>query len=848
MIIPGFLRRPLIRLLARITRLWIRPAVLPDDPAALMSVPGGRICYVLEYGGLADRLALEQVCMRRELPAPGDGLVYGGQEESSAVIVLRAYRGLFFRRQRKQISHRLERLVGAAVRHSDEDLLLVPVAVYWGRAPEKEHSWFKVLFSEQWEIAGRLRKFLSTLLYGRATLVHFSEPLSVRRVADEGEGAALASRKISRILRVHFRQRRIATLGPDLSHRRTLVNAVLRSESVRAAIDQEARGDARKREKLQREARAYGHEIAADMSYPMVRFLDKVLTWALHRIYDGMRLNGIERLQAVAEGRELVYVPCHRSHFDYILLSYVLYHRGLSLPYVAAGVNLNLPVVGSILRRGGAFFLRRSFRGNRLYATVFYAYLSALITRGFSIEYFVEGGRSRTGRLLRPKGGMLMMTVESFLHDPRRPVVFVPVYFGYEKLVEGKAFINELAGQQKKKETVFGLLRSLRALRDNFGQVYVNIGEPLELNELLDRRHPRWRDESVTEGERPPWLSEIVDELERQIMWRINSAAAVTPIALLALALLSTPRQTMPESTLTRQLTLLPDLLRRFSYSDAVTVPDLRPDEIIAHGEAMGVVRREQHPLGDLILMREGEAVLMTYFLNNVLHLVAVPGMVAACFIQSRRLALAEVVRLVALTYPYVREELFLRWRSADVESRVRSAIGHFCELGLLQLSADGQILRRPRAGSGAAFQLIQLGRLVLPMLQRYYMTIALLERYGSGHLTPARLERICELSAQRLSMVSGLHSPDFFDRKLFHGFIRTLRKVGAVATDAEGRLVFGEDLVRVEEDARQVLGEQLCHHILSTAVSELPADDGEEPESKGGKGGRETSAGRRGS
>ncbi|MEJ2601850.1 MAG: glycerol-3-phosphate 1-O-acyltransferase PlsB [Gammaproteobacteria bacterium] len=823
---PGFLRRPLIWLLTRSTRLWIRPAVLPDAPGDVVGPQGTRICYVLEYGGLADRLALEQVCTRYGLPTPGDGLWYGGRQESSALIVLRTYRGLFFRRQRKQISPRLERLVGAAVENTDEDLLLVPVAVYWGRAPEKEHSWFKVLFSEQWEIAGRLRKFLTTILYGRATLVHFSEPLSVRRVADEGQGATLTSRKISRILRVHFRQRRIATLGPDLSHRRTLVNAVLRSESVRAVIAHEAKGDAQERERLQRKARAYAQEIAADMSYPMVRFLDKVLTWALHRIYDGMRLNGIERLQAVAEGREVVYVPCHRSHFDYILLSYVLYHRGLSLPYVAAGVNLNLPVVGSILRRGGAFFLRRSFRGNRLYAAVFYGYLRALITRGFSIEYFVEGGRSRTGRLLRPKGGMLMMTVESFLQDPRRPVVFVPVYFGYEKLVEGKAFINELAGEEKQKETVFGLLRSLRALRDNFGQVYVNIGEPLELNELLDRRHPGWRQETIAEGDRLPWLAEVIDELERQIMWRINSAAAVTPIALLALALLSTPRQTMPESTLTRQLTLLPDLLRRFSYSDAVTIPDLRPDEIIAHGEEMDVIRRQQHPLGDVILMRESEAVLMTYFLNNVLHLVALPGMVAACFIQSRRLALTEVVRLVALTYPHVREELFLRWRASEVEGRVRSAIGHFCELGLLKLSEDGQILRRPRAGSVAAFQLIQLGRLVLPMLQRYYMTIALLERYGSGRLTPARLERICELSAQRLSLVSGLRSPDFFDRKLFHGFIRTLRKVGAVSTDKEGRLVFGEDLVRVEEDARQVLGEQLCHHILSTAVSELPAED----------------------
>ena len=828
MIAPRFLRQPWIWLLARISRLWIRPAVLPDEPGELIAPAGTRICYVLEYGGLADRLALEQACERHGLPLAGDGLVFAGQEESTALIVLRSPRGLLFRRRRKQIPARLERLVAAALGGGEDELLLVPVAVYWGRAPEKERSWFKVLFSEQWDIAGRTRKFLTTLLYGRATLVHFSDPLAVRRIATDGVGARLAARKISRILRVHFRQRRVATLGPDLSHRRTLVNGVVRSASVRAVISQEARGDGRKRERLRRKARDYAREIAADMSYPMVRFLDKVLTWAWHQLYDGIRLSGIERVQSVAEGRELVYVPCHRSHMDYILLSYVLYHQGLSLPHVAAGVNLNLPVVGSILRRGGGFFLRRSFRGNRLYAAVFYAYLRALITRGFSIEYFVEGGRSRTGRLLRPKGGMLVMTVEAFLQDPRRPVVFVPVYFGYEKLVEGKAFISELSGEQKKKETVVGAVRSLRTLRDYFGEVYVNVGEPLELTALLDQHRPGWRQEELVEGERPPWLSEVVGDLERRIMWRINAAAAVTPISLLALTLLATPRQTMAESTLHRQLTLLLDLLRRFPYSDSVTVTELGPGEIVAHGEKMGVIRREEHPLGDLILMRESEAVLMTYFLNNVLHLLAIPGLVAACFIQSRRLALAEVVRLVGLTYPYVRAELFLRWRGGQVEALVRGVIGQLTELGLLRLSADGQTLRRPRAGSAAAFQLVQLGRLMLPMLQRYYMTIALLERYGSGRLTQARLERICELSAQRLSMVSGLRSPDFFDRKLFQEFIRTLRKGKVLSLDAEGRLVFGEDLVRVEEDARQVLGEQLCHHILSTTVSELPPEESE--------------------
>jgi len=282
---------------------------------------------------------------------------------------------------------------------------------------------------------------------------------------------ARALRKVSRILRVHLRQRRSATVGPDLSHKRTLVNQVLRAPGVQRAIEAEAGDDRDARMLAEKKAREYALEIAADISYPTIRIVERLLKRVWHQIYDGIELNHVDQLQQVAEGQEVVYVPCHRSHFDYLLLGYVVYEEGLHIPHVAAGINLNLPVVGSILRRGGAFFLRRTFKGNKLYAAVFDAYLHQVIRRGHSMEYFIEGGRSRTGRLLEPKGGMLVMTVHSFVKDPRRPIVFVPVYFGYERLIEGDAFISELGGAAKEKESLFGLVRSLRSLREHYGKV-----------------------------------------------------------------------------------------------------------------------------------------------------------------------------------------------------------------------------------------------------------------------------------------------------------------------------------------------------------------------------------------
>ena len=148
--------------------------------------------------------------------------------------------------------------------------------------------------------------------------------------------------------------------------------------------------------------------------------------------------------------------------------------------------------------------------------------------------------------------------------------------------------------------------------------------------------------------------------LGNEIMQAINSAAAVTPISLLAYSLLATPKQKVGANELRQQLQLSIDLLRRFRYSDLITLPDMTPDEIIAHGEKLDVISRSSHPMGEVIHMSEHTAVLMTYFRNNILHLLAVPASVACCFIQGRQLEHAELQRLIRLIYPFMRKELFL--------------------------------------------------------------------------------------------------------------------------------------------------------------------------------------------
>ena len=806
----GFWRLTLL-LTRKLLFLWVRTRTLETQLQRLGALADKPICYVLEHGAFADLAVLEQECIRNGLPRPAAGLVIDGAKEWRAVAYLR--RGP----RRGRQPGRLERLAEAVQAGRASEVIIVPVSVFWGRSPDKERSLFKLLFAEGWGLVGRLRKLFMIIFHGRNVLVQFSEPVQLSQLLVEEPDPARVARKLGRVLRVHFRRLRIATLGPDLSHRRTLLNQVLNSDPVRRAIRRHSEVNKVPIQKAVAKARRYANEIAANYSYTTVRVMERLLAWLWNRLYDGVEVSGIDRLKAVTEGNEVIYVPCHRSHIDYLLLSYVVYQNGLVPPHIAAGVNLNLPVIGPILRSGGAFFMRRSFRDDPLYAAVFRRYFSLNLAKGVAMEYFIEGGRSRTGRLLPAKPGMLAMTVRAYLREPVRPVVFVPVYFGYERLFEGRSYVSELAGKPKEKETILGMLKAVRQLRREFGRVHVNFGTPFFLEDVLDAHRPGWRAEVTEEDEKPAWSGPVVESLGDEILKRINAAAAVSPVNLLAMALLATPRQSMVEQPLVRILELFATLLRTAPYAESVTVTGAGGAEMIAYGERLGLLERKPHRLGDIISLAPKEALLATYYRNNTAHLLALPSIVACCFLDKSVLAVGRVRGLAQLVYPYAGGELFLRWRPEELDGEVDRVIDMLVEQGLLRRDdGSGQpCLLRPPPQTPEAIQLWVLAQCSVQTLERFYMTAALLAKHGSGTLRPGQLEDLCHLMAQRMSMLFQFSAPEFFDKTLFRGFIGRLRKNGVLRTDETGLLVFDDGLTRAMEDARLFLGDRLRQDVL---------------------------------
>ncbi|MBL4611342.1 glycerol-3-phosphate 1-O-acyltransferase PlsB [Halopseudomonas sp.] len=817
----SFFGRLRFGLLRRLLYLWARSDSIGNSGTNLHLDPDQPIVYVLPYRSLSDLMVLDRECVRAGLPRPVRA-PHGSLEESESHVFLSNAKAWVGRPDPRNQSPRLLRTLEAVETHHCPEVQLVPVSVFWGQSPDVESSALKLLFAYNWTVTGRLRKLLAIVLHGRKIRVHFGRSLSLRELVHEDLGSERNLRRINRLLRVHFRQQRGAVVGPDLSHRRTLLKGLLQSPQVKHAIAQEAQERDIHIAKAHKEAARYANEIASDFTYSIIRFLEVVLSWFWNKLYDGIRINHIERVQHIAPGNEIIYVPCHRSHIDYLLLSYVLFQNNLTPPHIAAGINLDMPVVGSILRRGGAFFMRRTFRGNQLYTAVFNEYLHTLFSRGFPTEYFIEGGRSRTGRTLNPKAGMLSITLRSYLRSSRRPIVFVPVYIGYERVLEGRTYLGELRGQEKKKESFFDLFRVLSALKLRFGRVAVNFGEPVPLNGFLGRVQPGWRQQSYGPDYRPTWLPAATDQLASTLASAINAACDVNPVNLIALSMLSTTRLALDEPALLRVLQSYSTLLRRVPYSTSVTLPEMDGAELIHYVESMGMIGRQSDALGEILYLDEPQAVLMTYYRNNVLHLVALPALIACLFLNNARMSREQIIRLVTAIYPYLQGELFLKWHTEELPEVIGTWIDGLVAEGLLQDTAD-QIVR-PDTSSGEFVLLTLLARSILQTLERFYMASALLFSNPNGSLTAEELEALCSVMAQRLSILHGLNAPEFFDKTLFRQFIQRLNEMQVLTRDEQGLLSYSPDMEDIAENtARRVLSAEIRLSIRQVARASTP-------------------------
>ncbi len=787
---------------------WVKVEVFPADNPASIIDPERPTLYVLADRGISDLLVLTQISHQCGLPEPIARIPIDALSHHHSVYSIASRNPLidWIKRRRKH-SAMLNDLMQAFVVDENLDLQVVPVSVFWGRPLARHKNWLQVLFADTWSLAGRTRKFFTILFHGRNARLIFSQALDFRDLVEQNGND---EQDLQESLITTLRQQREATFGPQIKSHQHMSAQVIEDQIVQQLIFEEADST---QQTLTR-AHRYCREIFADCTQLTIEVMLRLLRAFWNRFYSGINIYNAERIREAALTHQLVYVPCHRSHVDYLLLSYVIYNENLAIPYIAAGDNLNIPFIGRILRGGGAFFIRRSFKDNRIYNAVMRAYVNQLIKLGVPLEYFIEGGRSRTGRMLKPKFGMLGMTVDAYIKSQVRPLAFVPVYIGYEKLVERKSYLGELYGHKKKRESTLGALRAIFRLKGHYGKVTASFGEPIELGGLLGQHCSDWSTRAANIAHKPDWYIASLQHLAQEIMYGINRACVINPVNSIATILLATPRQSIEIEELVSQAKLHHRLIRGAHCLASIRIEGKVNKKQIMRIAREKIIHIREHELGDIVYLKPEDSVLIGYYRNNSLHSLVIPALIACCFVNVRRVPRASVLRKIRLLYPFLKSELQLEWQDSSLEEIIDECISCLIDASLLeQVDKD---LRRPRRSNHEFIQLNRLAHIVQPILERYYMTFIVLWQTSAEPLPEAALEHRCHLLAQKISMIYGINSPDFFDRLLFRDFIETMLENEYLVKNDQEQLEFATEFDYVSLDLRNLLSTEVRSSILS--------------------------------
>ncbi|KAJ6102440.1 hypothetical protein N7486_004867 [Penicillium sp. IBT 16267x] len=361
----------------------------------------------------------------------------------------------------------------------------------------------------------------------------------------------------------------------------------------------------------------------------------QLLTRAYHQ---GIHVSSEEVLQlrsvaetAAKKKQSIVFLPCHKSHVDYVSLQLICYRLGIGLPVVVAGDNLNIPLLGPFLQHAGAMWIRRSFGNDPLYHTVVQAYIDTLLKDGFNFECFIEGGRSRTGKLLSPKFGILSFIVDSVLSGRVEDTIICPVSTQYDKVIETESYISELLGQPKQKENLADLLSSSSVLSLKLGRVDVRFHKPWSLREFLGQQITRLNmsdlgsNQKLAHDER----GRILRTLGYRVLSEINDVSVMMPTALVGTVLLTLRGRGVGKGELVRRLDWLSERVRakggrvaHFYRSPTEMVVD-RALEVLGPklvGETPGLAEPTYHAV---------DRFQLSFYRNMVIHLFITEALVS---------------------------------------------------------------------------------------------------------------------------------------------------------------------------------------------------------------------------
>jgi len=491
----------------------------------------------------------------------------------------------------------------------EKPVFIFPIGVVYRNTLEKEDpTFFDIIFGYA-DNPGFVRKVLIFLKYNKNSVLNISDPINLAQFVKSS--SVYQSQDIADTIIKSIDDEKRVCIGPIVKPKQEIKQKVLNDKKVIEIIEQFAKDNPKALAKAKKEASKYFDEIAADYSPFYAELFRKFLTWLWGKIFEKIYLNPseLEVVKEAAKKAAIIYVPSHRSHLDYLVLNYMLYVNMLHSPRIAAGVNLLFWPMGTLFRKAGAFFIRRAFKGAKLYTAVFTSYVKMLIQEGYPIEFFLEGGRSRTGKLVNPKSGLLTLILQAYLEDNTKDIAFVPISITYDKVLEDEGYIQELKGREKEKESALQLIKAVRFVNKKYGNVYIRFASPIFLSDFI-------------KGKSDQDISETAQDLANIIATQINNITTVTPLSLISAAILSRFKKGFKLQDLSESLNFYLDYLKSKDISISNLLSDVKRavDHTVTLLKQWRIVVNMGDMTGEFYGILEEYRMVLEYYKNTFVH------------------------------------------------------------------------------------------------------------------------------------------------------------------------------------------------------------------------------------
>lgn len=416
----------------------------------------------------------------------------------------------------------------------DRPIFLVPLLIFFDKDPHRSiTNIIDFLFGSK-ENPGKLRRLYILFKNPGKVFAETSEPVNLKSFLDlednqkrSADHKALALR---RALLSQINRHRQSITGPVLKSKEERKENILTRERLQQFMEHHSKTRNIPLQKVQKQASDFLDEIAADYNVIVVKLASALLAWFLNAMFDGVTVNedGLKRVKSMAQKGPIIFIPCHKSHIDYLILSHLLYNNNMPCPHIAAGKNLSFWPMGPLFRKGGAFFIRRTFKGAVLYSKVFAEYIHNLLSEGFNIEFFIEGGRSRTGKMILPKLGLLSILLNAYRNGACEDLIFSPIFIGYDRVLEESSYLHELEGKEKQPENFRQVIKARKFLKKRYGRIYIQFHDPISFKDILLQYG------TPIEDMPPKEFNILCRNLGHRIINAINGVSVVTPHALVA--------------------------------------------------------------------------------------------------------------------------------------------------------------------------------------------------------------------------------------------------------------------------------------------------------------------------